>query len=77
MKRNSGKESWRKLRILVRRFGLRLVWHRARLAWGCLNEVADVQIADTRARVWTLLKVTFTGAAILRKRQSGLPGYLD
>jgi hypothetical protein len=26
-----------------------------------------VEVADTRARIWTLSKVTFTGAAILRK----------
>jgi hypothetical protein len=34
---------------------------------GMSYEVADVQLADTRARVWTLTKVTFTGAAILRR----------
>jgi len=34
---------------------------------GLSYEVADVQIADTQARVWTLSKVTFTGAAILRR----------
>jgi hypothetical protein len=34
---------------------------------GLSYEVTDVQIADTRARVWTLSKVTFTGAAILRR----------
>jgi hypothetical protein len=34
---------------------------------GLSYEVTDVEIADTRARVWTLSKVTFTGAAILRK----------
>jgi hypothetical protein len=36
-------------------------------ALGMSFEVTDVLVADTRARVWTLLKVTFTGAAILRK----------
>jgi hypothetical protein len=30
-------------------------------------EVTAVEIADRRARVWTLSKVTFTGAAILRR----------
>jgi hypothetical protein len=30
-------------------------------------EVTNVVLADSRARVWTLMKVTFTGAAILRK----------
>jgi hypothetical protein len=34
---------------------------------GLSYEVTAVQIADTRARVWTLTKVMFTGAAILRK----------
>jgi len=34
---------------------------------GLSYEVADVEIADTRARVWTLSRVTFTGAAILRR----------
>ena len=34
---------------------------------GMSFEVTDVVVADTSARVWTLLKVTFTGAAILRK----------
>jgi hypothetical protein len=30
-------------------------------------EVTDVRLADANARVWTLTKVTFTGAAILRR----------
>jgi len=34
---------------------------------GLSYEVTDVQLADIRARVWTLEKVTFTGAAILRR----------
>jgi hypothetical protein len=34
---------------------------------GLSYEVTNVQIADTRAHVWTLSKVTFTGAAILRR----------
>ena len=34
---------------------------------GLSYEVTDVQIADTRAHVWILSRVTFTGAAILRK----------
>jgi hypothetical protein len=34
---------------------------------GLSYEVTDVQIADTRERVWTLSNVTFTGAAILRR----------
>jgi hypothetical protein len=34
---------------------------------GMSYEVTDVDVADPRARVWTLTKVTFTGAAILRR----------
>jgi len=34
---------------------------------GMSFEVTDVVITDLRQRVWTLTKVTFTGAAILRK----------
>jgi len=34
---------------------------------GLSYEVTDVQLADIRAQVWTLEKVTFTGAAILRR----------
>jgi hypothetical protein len=34
---------------------------------GLSYEVTGVEIANTWARVWTLSKVTFTGAAILRK----------
>jgi len=34
---------------------------------GMSFEVTDAVITDKRSRVWTLLKVTFTGAAILRK----------
>jgi hypothetical protein len=34
---------------------------------GMSFEVTDVLVTDTRERVWTLMRVTFTGAAILRK----------
>lgn len=34
---------------------------------GLSYEVTDVRLADPHARVWTLEKVTFTGAAILRR----------
>lgn len=34
---------------------------------GLSYELTDVQIVDTRAQVWALSKVTFTGAAILRR----------
>jgi hypothetical protein len=33
-------------------------------------EVTDVLVTDMRSRVWTLMKVTFTGAAILRKEKA-------
>ena len=34
---------------------------------GMSYEIADARVADMRARVWTLMRVTFTGAAILRR----------
>lgn len=34
---------------------------------GMSYEIADASVADTRARIWTLTQVTFTGAAILRR----------
>jgi hypothetical protein len=34
---------------------------------GLSYEVTDVQLSDPKAQVWTLEKVTFTGAAILRR----------
>ena len=34
---------------------------------GMSFEVTDVLVADSRMKLWTLMKVTFTGAAILRK----------
>src|SRR5436309_1728699 len=34
---------------------------------GMSYEVTDAQVADLRTEVWTLTKVTFTGAAILRR----------
>jgi hypothetical protein len=37
---------------------------------GMSFEVTDVLVADSRARVWTLMKVIFTGAAILRKNKA-------
>jgi transketolase N-terminal domain/subunit len=36
-------------------------------ALGMSYEVTNVQLADIRARVWVLEKVTFTGAAILHR----------
>jgi len=36
-------------------------------ALGMSYELADAVVADVRANVWTLTKVTFTGAAILRR----------
>ena len=37
---------------------------------GMSYEVTDVALESRRARVWTLTKVTFTGAAILRKNKA-------
>ena len=37
---------------------------------GMSYEIADAQVADLRAKVWTLTKVTFTGAAILRRNKA-------
>ncbi len=37
---------------------------------GMSYEVTDVVLADRRAKVWTLTRVTFTGAAILRKNKA-------
>jgi hypothetical protein len=34
---------------------------------GMSYEIADASVADTRAKIWTLTHVTFTGAAILRR----------
>jgi hypothetical protein len=34
---------------------------------GMSYEIADARVADMRAKVWTLTRVTFTGAAILRR----------
>jgi len=36
-------------------------------------EVTDVELVDARARVWMLTKVTFTGAAILRRDKAAYP----
>ena len=37
---------------------------------GMSYEVAHTSIADTRANVWTLTHVTFTGAAILKRQKA-------
>jgi len=50
-----------------RREGERTISSAGGARLGMSYEVTDVQVADTRARVWTLTKVTFTGAAILRR----------
>ena len=34
---------------------------------GMSYEITDVRVADTTASVWTLIQVTFTGAAVLRR----------
>jgi hypothetical protein len=40
---------------------------------GMSYEVTDVELVDKRARVWMLTKVTFTGAAILRRDKAAYP----
>jgi hypothetical protein len=42
----------------------------SRSGLGMSYEVTDVAVADTRARVWVLTHVTFTGAAILRRNRA-------
>jgi hypothetical protein len=42
----------------------------AAMGLGMSYEVTDVALENSRARVWTLTKVTFTGAAILRKNKA-------
>lgn len=37
---------------------------------GMSYEVTDVDVVDPRANIWTLSKVTFTGAAILRRNKA-------
>ncbi|HXE91289.1 MAG TPA: hypothetical protein VNK82_10040 [Terriglobales bacterium] len=37
---------------------------------GLSYEIADARVADTRAAVWVLTQVTFTGAAILRRSKA-------
>jgi hypothetical protein len=39
-------------------------------ALGMSYEVTDVSLVDARSRVWILTKVTFTGAAILRRNKA-------
>lgn len=34
---------------------------------GMSYEISDASVADTRAKIWTLTRVTFTGAAILKR----------
>lgn len=41
-----------------------------RMGLGMSFEVTNVDLVDRRARIWTLKKVTFTGAAILRKNKA-------
>jgi hypothetical protein len=40
------------------------------LQLGMSYEIADARIADMKASVWTLTRVTFTGAAILRRNKA-------
>jgi hypothetical protein len=41
---------------------------------GMSYELADAQVADMRAQVWTLTKATFTGAAILLRDKAAYKG---
>ena len=41
---------------------------------GMSYEIAEAQIEDMKARVWVLNKVTFTGAAILRRDKAAYQG---
>ena len=41
---------------------------------GMSYELADAQVADTKAPVWTLTKATFTGAAILLRDKAAYRG---
>ena len=43
-------------------------------AMGMSYELADAHVADMRASVWTLTKVTFTGAAILLREKAAYRG---
>jgi len=43
-------------------------------AMGMSYELADAQVADMRAEVWTLTKATFTGAAILMREKAAYRG---
>ena len=47
---------------------------RSGTALGMSYEVTDVQVADSRASVWTLTRVVFTGAAILRREKAAYRG---
>lgn len=37
---------------------------------GMSYEIADAKVADLRARIWSLVSVTFTGAAVLRREKA-------
>jgi hypothetical protein len=41
---------------------------------GMSYEIADAQIEDIKAKVWVLNKLTFTGAAILRREKAAYQG---
>jgi hypothetical protein len=43
-------------------------------AMGMSYELADAQVADMRAEIWTLTKATFTGAAILLREKAAYRG---
>src|SRR5205085_1236683 len=41
---------------------------------GMSYEVADANVADVSAQIWTLNEVTFTGAAVLKKNKAAYAG---
>jgi hypothetical protein len=43
-------------------------------AMGMSYELADAQVADMKAEIWTLTKATFTGAAILLREKAAYRG---
>lgn len=56
---------------IVRKLGRReLAGTRSSTALGMSYEITDARGLDLRAKIWTLTKVTFTGAAILRREKA-------
>ena len=47
---------------------------RSRTGLGMSYEIADAQVDDLKSTVWVLTRVTFTGAAILRREKAAYQG---